>query len=179
MKGFIIGCCAALCAAAFPVLADTQGDLFAPIAGVLQSPRCINCHPVTQFPRQGDEHRRHDQLVWRGRDGHGHDALHCSACHQTENEAAGYVPGAPNWHLAPLSMAWEGLSPGQICRSIKDPSHNGGRRTLDQVVEHMRSDPLVLWAWNPGADRSTPPLSHAQFVQALDTWVAADGPCPA
>ena len=162
------------------VAAETQdqGQLFAPIASVLTSPRCINCHPATAFPHQGDEHRRHDQMVLRGPDNTGHPALHCFACHQDRNEAGGYVPGAPKWHLAPLSMAWEGLSAGQICRQIKDPAKNGGRKTLDQVVEHMRSDPLVLWAWNPGNDRSTPPLPHDEFVRDLDAWVAAGGPCP-
>ena len=46
------------------VAAETQdqGQLFAPIASVLTSPRCINCHPATAFPHQGDEHRRHDQV---------------------------------------------------------------------------------------------------------------------
>src|SRR5262249_11107176 len=33
-------------------------------------------------------------------------------------------PGPPDWHLAPLSMAWEGLSDGALCRVIKDPRHN-------------------------------------------------------
>jgi hypothetical protein len=174
-------CAAALSLTGVALAEDVPGqgaDLFSPIASVLQSPRCINCHPVTQFPHQGDEHRRHDQMVMRGPDNHGHPALHCNACHQTENEANGYVPGAPNWHLAPLSMAWEGLSAGQICHSIKDPAKNGNRRTLDKVVEHMRSDPLVLWAWNPGNGRTLPPIPHEQFVQDLDAWVAAGGPCP-
>jgi len=39
-------------------------------------------------------------------------------------------------------------------------------------------DPLVLWAWDPGAARTMPPLSHAQFLEALEAWVKADMPCP-
>jgi hypothetical protein len=42
----------------------------------------------------------------------------------------------------------------------------------------MKVDPLVLWAWSPGAGRTTPPLSHEKFVQALDAWVSAGMPCP-
>jgi hypothetical protein len=34
---------------------------------------------------------------------------------------------------------------------MKDPERNGGRRTGDEVIEHMKVDPLVLWAWDPGA----------------------------
>jgi len=40
----------------------------------------------------------------------------------------------------------------------------------------MKSDPLILWAWNPGT-RTTPPLSHEKFVDALEAWVHAGMPC--
>jgi hypothetical protein len=89
--------------------------LFDSIASVLQHPRCMNCHTVTQFPRQKDAGIRHTQLVVRGADGHGASALQCEACHQASNSADGKVPGAPHWHLAPLSMGWEGLTRVQIC----------------------------------------------------------------
>src|SRR5229473_1575219 len=53
-----------------------------------------------------------------------------------------------------------------------------GRRAGEAVIEHMKSDPLVLWAWNPGAGRTTPPLSHEKLVEALEAWVSAGMPCP-
>jgi len=40
----------------------------------------------------------------------------------------------------------------------------------------MKADPLILWAWNPGT-RTTPPLSHEKFVNALEAWVHAGMPC--
>jgi hypothetical protein len=46
------------------------------------------------------------------------------------------------------------------------------------VIEHMKTDPLVLWGWNPGAGRTTPPLSQEQLVLALEAWVSAGMPCP-
>jgi hypothetical protein len=157
----------------------TDGDrLFVPIAAVLQSPRCINCHPATQFPHQTDAHVRHAQHVLRGPDGRGFPALPCSTCHQDHNTPDGKVPGIHGWRLAPLSMAWEGLGKAQICQSIKDPLKNGGRRDLEAVIEHMKTDPLVLWAWNPGGDRTLPPVPHEEFVRALEAWIAAGGPCP-
>lgn len=171
--------------------AKTGGDpaLFDPIASVVMHPRCMNCHQV-DFPRQTDAGIRHTQLVVRGTGGtsahdggHGAPTLQCQTCHQASNTADGRVPGTPNWQLAPASMKWEGLSKAQICEQLKDPERNGHRTTAKSVVEHMgaygsHTDPLVLWAWNPGAHRSTPPISHAEFVKALEAWAEAGMPCP-
>lgn len=156
---------------------DKAARLFDPVASVLQHPRCLNCHQV-DFPRQTDAGLRHNQMVVRGKDDHGAPTLQCQACHQGANTADGRVPGVPNWHLAPVGMKWEGLSKAQICAQIKDPARNGGRKTAEAVIEHMKVDPLVLWAWNPGADRSVPPLTHPQFVAALEDWARAGMPCP-
>lgn len=155
---------------------DDKRDLFAPIHAVLTHPRCLNCHTRTDFPRQTDHRLRHAQNVLRGPKNRGVPALPCASCHHESNQ--GRVPGAAHWQLAPLSMAWEGLSPRVLCESIQDPARNGQRRTATQVIDHMRIDPLVLWAWQPGAERSTPPLPHREFVGALQRWAAAGMPCP-
>lgn len=157
--------------------APGTGALFDPVASVVMSPRCINCHQA-EAPRQKDSGVLHAQQVVRGADGHGSAALHCAACHQAANSAAGRVPGAPNWHLAPFSMRWQGLDKQGVCRQMRDPARNGGRDTGDKVIEHMKTDPLVLWAWNPGAHRSRPPMSHEAFIQALETWARNGMPCP-
>ena len=149
---------------------------FAPVASVLLHPRCLNCHQ-DQSPRQGDERLVHQPLVVRGKDGHGAPALPCQACHQTTNTAGGFVPGVADWRLAPLSMLWEGRSAPEICEQLKDPARNGGRHTGEEIIEHMRTDSLVLWAWSPGLGRATPPLSHEKFVEALEAWVQAGMPC--
>ena len=151
--------------------------LFEPIASVLTHPRCINCHQ-DDSPRQTDAKIRHLPLVVRGADGHGAPTQQCQTCHQTANTAAGIVPGAKGWALAPLSMLWEGRTPAQICEQIKDPARNGGRRSGEEVIEHMKVDPLVLWAWTPGPGRTTPPLWHEKFVEVLEAWVKAGMPCP-
>jgi len=151
--------------------------LFEPIASVLTHPRCINCHQA-ESPTQTDAKIRHRPLMVRGADGHGPPAQPCQTCHQTTNTADGFVPGVADWRLAPLSMLWEGLTKAQICAQIKDPARNGDRHTGEQIIEHTKVDPLVLWAWNPGANRTTPPLSHEQLVKALETWVGAGMPCP-
>lgn len=166
--------CAVFALGCLPLAAE---ELFDPIAGVLQHPRCLNCH-MAERPFQKDSPIPHAQMVVRGANGNGSPALQCAACHQDRNSADGQVPGAPHWHLAPVSMVWEGLTRARICRQLQDPKRNGGRKTPEQVIEHMKVDPLVLWAWNPGAGRSTPSLTHAQFVERLETWARAGMPCP-
>jgi mono/diheme cytochrome c family protein len=166
-----------LCAVGVVQAAPQGGALFDPVASVVMSPRCINCHQA-DAPRQKDKGVLHAQQVVRGSDGHGSAALHCAACHQAGNTAEGKVPGAPNWHLAPLSMRWQGLDKKGVCQQMRDPARNGNRRTGAQVIEHMKTDPLVLWAWNPGANRTTPPMSHDDFIQVLRQWARAGMPCP-
>ena len=160
----------------FSAPVHAQSPLFDPIYQVLTHPRCMNCHTVTEFPRQGMERRRHDQLVIRGEDNHGAPTLQCSACHQDENVADGEVPGAPHWALAPLSMGWEGLSPVELCQALKDTNKNGNR-SLSDLLHHMEEDALVLWGWTPGGDREPPPIPHPEFVDLLELWVNAGGPC--
>ena len=178
----------ALCALGLFVLAGTACSrshaapasdpaLFEPIVSVLTHPRCINCHQEDS-PRQTDAKILHQPLVVRGADGHGAPTQPCQTCHQTTNTAGGFVPGAAGWSLAPLSMLWEGRSKSQICEQIKDPARNGGRHTGEEIIEHMKIDPMVLWAWSPGVGRTTPPISQAKFVEALETWTRAGMPCP-
>jgi hypothetical protein len=150
---------------------------FDPIASVVMHPRCMNCHQ-DESPRQTDAAILHRPLVVRGKNGHGAPTQPCQTCHQATNTADGFVPGVATWELAPLSMLWEGRTKQQICEQMKDPARNGGRRSGEEVIEHMKTDPLVLWAWSPGAGRTTPPLSHEKFVEALEAWVSAGMPCP-
>lgn len=162
---------------------NTQSDsaeIFSRLAPVLQHPRCMNCHTSTDFPRQGDDRQPHRMQVRRGLADQGVAALPCWTCHQTQNASAG-VPGAHSWHLAPLRMAWEGLSVGEICRALTDPSRGG--MTPGQLVTHLATDPLVHWAWEPGVDlngqrRKPPPILHADFIGLVDQWIAAGAKCP-
>lgn len=150
---------------------------FAEVTSVLRHPRCLNCHPVTDYPRVGDAPRRHDMNVLRGPDGLGTIAMRCGNCHQDHNQDAIGVPGAPHWKLAPLSMGWEGLDDRELAEAIKDEDKNGGR-SLDDLLHHMAEDPLVGWAWAPGTGRSAPPISRDAFVQAFREWIEGGAPSP-
>ncbi|MBR0937876.1 hypothetical protein [Bradyrhizobium jicamae] len=150
------------------------------IAGVLQHPRCLNCHQEN-VPLQGDMRRVHIPLVVRGPDNHGVGAMRCGNCHNGSgnNETSG-TPGAGGpglWQLAPSSMLWQGLSSGDLCRMLKDTARNGGRDGA-KLIEHMESEPLVLWGWNPGGDRTPVPMPHDEFVNEVKTWVAGGMTCP-
>jgi len=157
------------------------------VYSVLTHPRCINCHTATNYPQQGDDRHRHFANVVRGPEGQGVPGLNCATCHQTANADSTGVPGAQGWHLAPLSMAWQDrddrvLSSAAVCRAVTDRSKN---ENLDGpgLLKHHAEAELVRWAWTPGrridgTTRTTPPLSHAEFVEATRRWVEAGTPCP-
>jgi len=171
------------CARAEDESADQSASLaaFARMASVMMSPRCQNCHTVTAFPRQGDDRHRHQMNVMRGADGHGAPGMRCATCHGTSNNRDSGVPGSDDWHLAPLSMGWEGLSRRELSFHLKDAKRNGGRSGAG-VIDHLKTH-LVAWAWEPGiavggVARTVPPLGYAAFLQAAQTWVAGGQPCP-
>ena len=158
--------------------------LFGEIAKVLTHPRCMNCHPAGEHPLQGADGHEHQPPAWRGDGGVGIAGLYCSACHTEKNftlvgTAASFksIPGHPRWGLAPLEMAWEGKSPGQICQQIKDPQRNGGR-TLAQLHEHLAHDDLVAWGWSPGEGREPAPGTQAQLGELTQAWIDSGAMCP-
>jgi len=156
---------------------------FETVRAVLQNPRCVNCHPQGDEPTQGDEGRVHDQFVLRGPEGKGAPGLHCATCHGQTNRPASYgghmPPGvSTGWRLPPPEhkMVFADLSSSALCEQLKDPRRNGGK-TLAELVHHVSSDPLVLWAWSPGYGRAAVPVPHAEFVRAVRAWVDAGGAC--
>jgi cytochrome c5 len=150
-------------------------------AKVFFSPRCANCHPAGDGPTQGDTMTPHSMDVKRGPDGRGVEELKCATCHQDINlEGDGLPPGAPDWHMpaAEHKMSFQGITIGQLCRNLKDPVQNGGKKTAKDAVLHLATDPKVVWAWNPGNGRTTPPMSQADFMKKMNEWVANGAACP-
>src|SRR5881397_515416 len=157
------------------------------VYSVLTHPRCINCHTATNYPQQGDDRHRHFANVVRGPAGKGVPAMQCVSCHQEGNADSTGVPGAHDWHLAPLSMKWQYLNDkiltsAEVCRTVTDRSKNNH---LDgaALLKHHAEEPLVLWSFQPGRGmdgtvRTLPPLTHEQFVGATSKWVEAGMPCP-
>lgn len=156
---------------------DQSRQAFKQVAEVLRHPRCMNCHTVTEFPRQGDDRHRHQQMVMRGAANMGAPTMQCANCHQAKNSQDGKVPGAPHWHLAPLSMAWEHLKTDKaLCKALVDKKKNGDR-DIDELVAHMTDDALVQWAWAPG-DRNPPPISQHDFHELVKQWARSGAACP-
>lgn len=155
---------------------------FDKMMAVLTHQRCVNCHPADAYPRQGEDRHVHHFGVRRGADNQGTVALRCASCHQPENNTNSGVPGAPEWSLAPVSMAWQGLSRVEIARQMLDPDRNGGR-SLEDLVHHLTEHELVLWAWEPGVDangtpREKPPVGKEDYIAAVKAWAAAGAPIP-
>jgi hypothetical protein len=155
---------------------------FDKMMAVLTHQRCLNCHPADDRPRQGEDSHIHNFEVRRGPDNHGVAALKCQSCHQDENNDFSGVPGAPEWSLAPIEMAWAGLSRVEIARSMLNPENNGGR-SLEETVKHLTEHELVLWAWEPGMDaagnpREKPPVSKEEYIKAVKEWAAGGAVIP-
>ncbi|AKU99428.1 Putative Isoquinoline 1-oxidoreductase subunit protein [Labilithrix luteola] len=151
--------------------------LFLEASRVMLHPRCKNCHPAGDTPQQGDQDRPHDPPVVRGPADKGVPGLECTSCHQDANVELARVPGAPKWHLAPISMAWVGRTPEQLCEQLKDTKRNGGKN-LEQIVEHSAHDALVAWGWAPGHDRVPAPGTQQQFGALMAAWARSGAACP-
>lgn len=153
---------------------------FVEVVKVLQSPRCLNCHPSGDRPLQTDRSVPHAQNVSRRTTAAG---VPCSTCHQERNSEAigiaGGPPGAPGWNLPPEAtpMVFQGKTATQICEQMKDPKQNHGK-SLAELLDHAERDPIVLWGWSPGGKRTLPPLSHDAFARAFRAWVDGGGACP-
>jgi hypothetical protein len=156
--------------------------LFEEMTKVITSPRCINCHPRDDHPRQGDDMHLHRPAVVRGVDDTGAPGLHCDTCHGQEQTAfvgsPGSIPGHEGWRLAPLSMAWIGFTHKEICEELKDPKRNGNRSLAD-IVNHHLTEPLVASSWQHGDVNRTPlPADHATFGALTRAWVDSGAACP-
>ncbi|MGH7526610.1 MAG: Isoquinoline 1-oxidoreductase subunit, partial [Gemmatimonadales bacterium] len=62
-------------------------------------------------------------------------------------------------------------------RQLLDPAQS--HQTPAGLADHVTSDPLVLWGWQPGPGRKPPSMSHAEFVALVTEWVRAGAACPA
>jgi hypothetical protein len=151
--------------------------LFLEVSRVLLHPRCVNCHPAGDVPHQGMQLALHDPPVERGAEDRGVVGMECTSCHQDRNQPMTRVPGAPEWHVAPIEMAWVGRTPTQICAQLKDPERNGGK-SLDELLEHNTHDELVAWGWKPGADREPVPGTQEQFGMLFAAWIDTGAECP-
>lgn len=169
-----------------PAVADRAAGLaeWEKVFRVFSHPRCANCHVEDERPMWSGAHygttRPHAFNVKRGEDGSGfgNAGLRCGTCHGETNATVLHgPPGAPHWHLAPAEMVWWEKSSAEICAQIKDPQRNGGR-SLAEVAEHVRSDALVLWGWEPGPGREPAPGSADETFAALTAWAEAGAPCP-
>ena len=150
---------------------------------VIASPRCMNCHPTSGGPTQGDDMHAHEPPVVRGAADIGAPGMQCPTCHmpantQTIGDKIRSVPGDAAWRLAPADMGWRGKSAGAICEQLKDKARNGGR-DLAAIHEHMATDHLVAWGWAPGEGRTSAPGTQEQFGAIIKAWIDAGAACPA
>jgi len=152
--------------------------LFQEAGKVITHARCMNCHPAGDRPAQGNDRHPHMPPVVRGVDNFGAVGMRCTTCHGPANFDPAGIPGHPEWHLAPIEMAWVGKSLGEICQQIKDPARNGGK-SMDDLVHHMAEDSLVGWGWHPGVGREPAPGTQQEFGALFKAWADTGAVCPA
>lgn len=153
------------------------------VRGVLQHPRCQNCHPAGDAPLQGDDSHPHLQNVLRGPEGKGMVGAECTTCHGPANPSSKYGEHIPpgnvkGWHMPPpeLKMVFVGVASGALCEQIKDPARNGNK-DMAALRVHL-DDPLVTWGWDPGFGRAPVSTPRDQFLVAWETWASGGAPCP-
>ena len=71
-------------------------QLYKQMHAVLSHPRCVNCHPKDDTPKQGLDGHVHSPPITRGPQDMGPPGLPCNACHNEANFDTARVPGAPN-----------------------------------------------------------------------------------
>jgi cytochrome c553 len=163
--------------------AQRSRAMFTEMSKVFTSPRCMNCHPAGDQPHQGNDRHEHIPVVWRSDSASGEMGTTCSACHGDANFAVTgattyqSIPGHPRWGVAPLVMAWEGKSVGDLCRQLKDKDRNGGR-SLAALQEHIAKDDLVAWGWHPGPGRDPAPGSQEAMGKLTQAWIDTGAECP-
>jgi hypothetical protein len=146
---------------------------------VITSPRCVNCHPAGDRPLQGKDSHLHQPLVVRGDGGLGAVGMRCYTCHGQQNYDPAHIPGHPEWHLAPIEMAWQGKTLGQICEQIKDRARNGGRDMVALIAQGLASrgrtrsrarDSTAVWGIDQGLGRYRRHLPKGIVVHCCNCW---------
>lgn len=157
---------------------------------VVSHPRCANCHvgednlPMWSGPGYG-EARPHGMNISAGDSRIGAETLLCATCHVTADTLDSPPHAAPHamidWQLAPVEMAWFGLTSAQICAQLSDPDRNGGRDWV-ALAEHLRDDAahggFVAWGFAPGGGREPAPGDLQSHIDDVLKWGAAGQPCP-
>src|SRR4051812_17974705 len=136
-------------AESFSSIGDTaarSAAIFTELGKVLTHPRCLNCHPAGDRPRQGDMSRLHQPPVERGADGHGLPALRCPICHGQANFDPAGMPGNPIWHLAPREMAWEGKTLARSAPRSRIPR----AMETDPSTRSLSISARTIWSVGPG-----------------------------
>lgn len=169
--------------AAFKSIKDKDARsvaLFEEMGKVFTHPRCSNCHPRGDSPRQGMDMHIHQPPIVRGVGGMGAPGMRCSTCHGPDNvpfvTGEGSIPGHPAWRLAPVEQGWVGKSLAQICQQLKDPERS--HMTLAELQKHNASDGLVGWGWHPGKGRQPAPGSQKLFGELTQAWIDTGARCP-
>jgi len=135
---------------------DDPLTLFAALMPVLKHDRCVNCHGATD-PYRGFYHPGAVPF----------NSI-CFNCHTA----------SPLWKLAPSDVAFHGKNTRQLCDQFAalDPLNS------PFLEQHVQIDDLINQAFIgrrggavPRQYTQTPPMTKAEFIRAVRTWVRDGG----
>ena len=161
---------------------------------IAKSPRCVNCHGLVvdgvHRPTVGENFKIHPMNITDKYETLGH---RCTTCHGLKNiDVPGAPPGASNklrpgfhWQMPDRSMILgPNLTRTELCEIWTNPKKNGNRGSLKEIsklerefIKHMRTDPLVHWAFFPGPGRTSAgtgadlKANVDELVSAVELWV--------
>ncbi len=125
--------------------------LFAEVGKVIESPRCMNCHPVQRAPTQGDDRHPHNPRWWAGRAATGRWACRAVPAtvrptSRTWGRTSGRSPAIRNGRW-PRSR-W----PGRASRWARSAPDQGSRPQRRQVhgASCITTWPRTTWSAGPG-----------------------------
>ena len=91
------------------------------------------------------------------------------------------------------ALASEAHALGFDCVGVTDPAaiaeagahfhaflDAGAHGDMEWLAAHpeRRTDPRVLWGWDPGKSRAPVPTARSEFMRLFEAWVGLAGPCP-
>jgi len=136
-----------------------------------QHPRCVNCHPASDRPTQGDDMHPHSPSAARGIDGGGVPGNSCSACHSIATSTFSPVSRLRSGAFQAIPAGtwrrkrWRGKENPSARSAGKSKTRSATAGAVSNCCTSIwRTTIWSQWGWSPGSGRD--PVPGTQEVLA-------------
>ena len=151
--------------------------LFTELGKVLTHPRCLNCHPVGDRPRQGEHGRLHQPPVARGPTASVSTPYVARFATRAPISTPAGSRATPNGTLPPSK--WLGMANRCTISASRSRTRRAMAAALSaDLTHHIGDDTLVGWAWAPGFGREPAPGTQKEAGALVEAWVKTGAACP-